>query len=229
MAKPTERAIKRKPMAVIMLTTLRKDVPEVPPAGKDFEWFDTEQGRKQFFTQVHDFNVQDAKDHDDMAYLTVEITDTATMKVGRIEVAPSTEATDEWLKAVKADITKALTPIKEPSSEGSSEKKVVRPRRKSTAAQAVHKDDEPNAKAARLKERLAAKKTAPATKKSETGDKPPTKKAAAKKAPAKKAPAKRTSAAKEPEFVVTKAAVDSKKPIEPEAGILSEPSKAQSA
>lgn len=193
MARPTERAIKRKPMAVIFLTTKRQDVPEVPPAGREFEWFDTAPNRKAFFKQVHEFNVEDTKEHDDMAYLTIEIVDTESMKIGRAEVAPVTDETQQWLKDIESDITKAYVPAKAPDSKDG-EKKVVRARKKSSAAAAVKKDEGADkGKAARLKERLAAKKEAEAPK-------APAKKAAAKKtAPAKKAVSRprKTSAAEE--------------------------------
>lgn len=199
MAKPTERAIKRKPMAVIMLTTLRSDVPSVPNNGKDYEWFVTEENMRSYFDQVQEFNASDVKAHEDMAYLTVEITNTTEMKTGRAEVAPATKETEAWLKDVLADITKVYVQETAKTKEGDGQPKVVRARSKSTAAAAVKKAD-PDAKAQRLKERLAEKATT--TKKGETGDKPPAKKAVARK---------KVSAASEPkhDFVVTKPSTSS--------------------
>lgn len=202
MAKPTERALKRKPKAVILLTTLRKDVPNVPDGqgGREFEWFDTDTGMREHFDKNVEYHTADAKEHDDMAYLAVEITDTKDMSLGRVDVQPATDETTAWLESIKDDITTAFVPVKEATSaESDGSKKVVRPRRKSAAAAAVVKDDS-KTKAARLKERLAAKQP---EKKSETGDKPPV--AAKPKAPAKKA----EEPAKEPEFVVKKAATAS--------------------
>lgn len=197
MAKPTERALKRKPMAVILLTTRREDVPNVPDGagGREFEWFASKEGMHAYFDQNNEYHQQDTKDHDDMAYMCIEITDTASdpMTLGRVEAHPETDETKAWLKSIKDDPTKAFQPVKEAKEEATSSK-VVRPRRKSSAAAAVQKDDS-KTKAARLKERLAAKQGE--DKKSETGDKPP---AAAKPSPPKKA------AAKEPDIVVKKAA-----------------------
>lgn len=209
MAKPTERAVKRKPMAVIMLTTKRSSVPEVPNEGREFEWFETVEGMNQFYDQVREFDVKDCKDHDDMAYMCIEITDTADMKIGRIAVAPETDATKKWLAEVKKDVTKALTPVTPTKKAAATPSKKVKPRQKTAAAKAVGKDPAPEAKAARLKDRLAAKK-------SEAGDKPSTSKSAAPKpraATAKKTAAKKTSAAEDSkpvatEFVVKKASTD---------------------
>lgn len=196
MAKPTERALKRKPMAVILLTTLRKDVPNVPDGagGREFEWFETREGVKTYFDQNVEYHKSDTKDHDDMAYMAIEILDTATMKLGRVDVRPQTDETKAWMAEIKADITKAFQPVKEVTETKDSGQKVVRPRRKSAAAGAVQKDAS-KTKAARLKERLAAKQEPKGT-----GDKPP-----ARKAPAKKAAAKKVSPAAEPEFIVRKA------------------------
>lgn len=181
MAKPTERSLKRKPMAVILLTCERGKVPEVPPEGREFEWFTSEDGRKTYFDKNAAWHKEDTEKHDDMAYLAVEITDTATMKVGRIDAQPAdNDEVKAWAAAVKKDITLAFTPVK-PTESKSEEaaKKVVRPRRKSTAAAAVKKDEDSKAKAARVKKRLADKKAVSDEKKSETGDAPPKQKAAA--------------------------------------------------
>lgn len=173
MARPTERALKRKPMAVILLTTLRKDVPNIPPAGREFEWFTTEDGMRTFFDQNVAFHKEDTDSHDDMAYMSLEVTDTSTMTLGRVDVKPETKEMEDWRAAVEADITLAFTPVKAPeeTTEGD-EKKKVRPRRKSSAAAAMKKqDDAPDTKAAALKKRLEAKKDE--AKKSESGDTAP--------------------------------------------------------
>lgn len=200
MARPHERALKRKPMAVILLTTRREDVPNVPAGqgGHEFEWFQSKDGMHAYFDQNVEFHEQDTKDHDDMAYLAVEITDTKAepMTVGRISVSPETDETKAWMKSIKDDITKAFQPVKEETKgEAEATPKVVRPRRKSSAAAAVKPDDSKE-KAAALKKRLDAKKV---EQKSESGDAPPA---------AKKTAAKKTSAAtsKEPDIVVKKAA-----------------------
>lgn len=178
MAKPTERALKRKPRAVILLTTKRGDVPNVPPAGREFEWFLGEDAMRAYFDQNVEFHKADAAEFDDMAYLAVEITDTGAspMKMGRIDAQPVTDATEAWTKSVEEDITRAFTPVKVIDKSDTEQPKKVRPRQKSTAAAAVKrpvdKEDAPAAKAARLKQRLAAKKEeTPA--KSETGDPAP--------------------------------------------------------
>lgn len=209
MAKPTERALKRKPMAVILLTTLRGDVPSVPPAGREFEWFTTEENLHNFFDQNVTFHTEDVAAHDDMAYLAVEVVDTSQMTLGRIDVQPPTEETEKWMKAVQADITLAFTPVTTATTKTDSAPKKVRARQKSTAANAVEKKpqgDSPEAKATRLKQRLAAKKEEP--KKSETGDAAP--KAEAPK-PKPKAPVKKKAdESGEPvAFVVKKAATAS--------------------
>jgi hypothetical protein len=165
MAKPTERALKRKPMAVIMLTTQRGDVPEVPPEGREFEWFENEESRKKYFDQVRAFDKQDAKDHDDMAYMTIEIVDTTTMKTGRIEGSPSDNSkVKAWVKQIKDDVTLAFTPVTKASPKSTATKK-VRARKKSSAAKKVSevRSSTPEQKAARLKERLADKKVSAAS------------------------------------------------------------------
>lgn len=196
MAKPTERALRRKPKAVILLTTLRADVPKVPDGngGREFEWFTTQDGMENFFNQNIAFHQEDCKEHDDMAYLAVEIEDTASapMTLGRIDVQPEDDAKCvAWMESIKEDVTRAFfQPPQETTEETKTAAKVVRPRRKSTAASVVKKKaPEADSKAAALKARLDAKKTTPST-------------------TAKKAVAKKVSPAKETPYVVKKAAVD---------------------
>lgn len=188
MPKPTERAIKRKPMAVVMLTTERAKVKddgtvEVPPEGYDFEWFETEANRDTFFDQVNDFNQSDAKEHDDFAYLTAVVTDTADMVLGRVEVAPHKPEMTKWKNAVKKDPSLLLAPVVKKDDEP---KKTVKPRRASGAAKSTvqkgaqgtaadapkpratrakptakkvgSKDATPSNKAADLRKKLAAKR-----------------------------------------------------------------------
>ena len=75
---------------MIMLTTHREQVPGVPDEGWHFEWFISEEGRSNYFDKVSAWNLEDAEKHDDVAYLTVEITDTDGMMLGRASVAPRT-------------------------------------------------------------------------------------------------------------------------------------------
>lgn len=136
MPKPTERTIKRKPMAVVMLTVERSKVKDdgtadVPEQGYDFEWFDTEANREKFFDQMNDFNQSDAKDHDDFAYITAVITDTANMTLGRVEVAPKSPEMTKWKNAVKKDPTLLLAPAAQKTTPA---KKAVKPRGKTAAA-----------------------------------------------------------------------------------------------
>lgn len=160
MAKPTERAMKRKPHAVILLETLTSDVPEVPEDGRDFEWFNSLEATSEFFDQVTEFHTKDAEEHGDLSYMTIEVTDTATMTLGRVEVAPDNEETKKWVESVKDDVTQVFVEIK-PKKTSKPDVK-VRPKKRNAAAKAVAKNEsapiKQEDKQARLKKRLEEKK-----------------------------------------------------------------------
>lgn len=153
MPKPTEKAIKRKPMAVVMLTTERSSLTDdglnvvVPAQGYDFEWFETEKGREKFFDQVTDFNVEDAKAHDDFAYITAVVTDTATMTLGRVEAAPSNPKMTKWKNAIKKDPSLLIAPV----VKAAEKKAVVKAPRKATPKKATAVKGAPTPKATRAK------------------------------------------------------------------------------
>jgi hypothetical protein len=131
MPKPTERAVKRKPMAVIMLTANRSDIAEdgtvtMTDQGYDFEWFETEKNREKFFDQVNDWQQQDAKDHDDFAYLIAVVTDTSDMTLGRIEVAPHNPKMTKWKNAVKKNPSLLIAPVAAKTTEKKAEVKAPR-------------------------------------------------------------------------------------------------------
>ena len=159
MAKPTERAIKRKPQAVILLETLTESVPEVPEDGRDFEWFTSTDAAGEFFDQFTRFIESDTSEHGDVAYLAAEVTDTSSMTLGRVKVAPENDETAKWAESIKADVTSVFI---QPATKEKPKAK-VRPKARNAAAAEAKKTKTPPAKPAadkqaRLKKRLAEKK-----------------------------------------------------------------------
>jgi hypothetical protein len=227
-AKPTERALKRKPQAVILMAW-QPGKSDGDPGDWDFEWFETDDNRSRYYEEAVKWNEQDVVDNtgdDALLYLAVEVLATADMKLGRMSVQPENAETKALLaRYKKAPATLVAKPAVKKAETGAGE---VKAKRVSPAAQAagVAKEDTtpqvkpkvvrkpaapkapgtgpkgaPEAKAANLKARLAAKAAKPGEKKSEAGDPPPPSTA----------------------FVVKKAST------EPEAGVYAEPSKARSA
>ena len=101
MPKPTTRAIRRKPMAVILMMTTPDKIGT--PVDHDFEWFETEAGREEFFKQWTTHAAEDFKQYKDTVYLTAEIVETGALKLGKVHVAPQTPEMKAWAAAVKKD------------------------------------------------------------------------------------------------------------------------------
>lgn len=162
MPKPTTRAIRRKPQAVIIMMTEPDKIGT--PVDHDFEWFETDKGRDEFFKQWTTHTTQDAKDYKDTVYLTAEVVDTANMKLGKVHVAPQTAPMKDWAAKVKKDPKVLLVEEAEKKAETTPRGK-VKPRAKSSAAAVVKggakdKSETPTPKARPAAKKVAAKKAA---------------------------------------------------------------------
>jgi hypothetical protein len=190
MPKPTQAALQKKPAAVVMLSSL-KDTPDVV-GDYDFEWFETPEGRAEFWANLQAWATEDVKDHGDVLYVMVNLSDTKDFTVEDVLVFAAADTVDDTWKqaridAIKADGTLAVAPAVTRKGNGGGKppaKKVVKPRQKSAADDAVKgpvkAGNEPkqkvrkpakkadagtaksapkprNARAAALKERLAQK------------------------------------------------------------------------
>lgn len=106
----TERAIKRKPVAVI---TVEAPLDDLENYQADFEWFNTTDAAKEWIDQWTEFAKEDTttyslldnKDDPALAYLTILIPDTATLAVGSALVFPDNDQTQAWLAETTGDIT----------------------------------------------------------------------------------------------------------------------------
>lgn len=192
MAKPTERALKRKPSAVILLSWEKGKVADMA-GDRDFEWFENDENRTQYVDSMIAWNVNDVQDHGDLYHMVVEITDTKSspMTLGRVVVTPETnKAMKDWAKKVQDDVSIVFEEIDKVRSSGG-EKVQVKAKKASPAA------------------RKAVAKKATDNK----GEAPKPRAAAAKKAPAKAAPSK--TAAPKPKAADLKARLAKKaKPAE---------------
>lgn len=167
MAKPTERAIKRKPCAVIILEALANAKGKPEEGGREFEWFNTPEAAAEHFDKFAAFAKEDTTSYDDVAYLVAEITDTQSdpMALGRVEAFPENDSTKKWVEEVRKDITSTFVTEKKDDDTKKPNVK-VRPKKRAGAAAAakVKKADEAPApiqqqvdKKERLKARLANK------------------------------------------------------------------------
>jgi hypothetical protein len=106
--KSTETAVRKNPMAVIMLASQIRSPDTV--GDWDFEWFITPEGVEEFWKAITDWADQDVKDEQnaaDLIHVIAEVTDTTTkpLTLGRVAVyAPEKDAdgnaivTDTWKK-----------------------------------------------------------------------------------------------------------------------------------
>lgn len=166
MAKATQRALVRKPRAVIVLSAERGGLPDVLEDNREFEWFSTAEGMNEFYDQMIEFAKQDTADYDDWAYLLAEIDDTKAepMVLGRVQSFPVSDETKKWQEDFVSDPSRFFSK-KDDQSEDEQPKKKVRARKPSTASKTVQKGA-------------------------------PAKKSAATKAPAKKSAAKKAASSK---------------------------------
>ena len=111
MASLTERAIKRRKVAVILVENALADVAKGNHAA-DFEWFKSHVGSDEFLetytayaqADVANYSVEDGEDAP-FAFMAVVIPDTETMAIGTTVVIPETAATKAWRDEVISDIT----------------------------------------------------------------------------------------------------------------------------
>jgi len=100
--RPTEKAVKRRPQAIVFHAWDSDDLDTLADA--DFEWFETDANRAAYFEETHAWSVQSHKDENGLVcYLTAEITDTATMTLGRVRVVPQTKEMKAKAQAVRDD------------------------------------------------------------------------------------------------------------------------------
>lgn len=170
MPKPTQAALKRKPAAVIMLTAM-KDAPGLI-AAYDYEWFETAEGRAEFWDALKQWADDDVQQHGDVVYYLANVSDTADggsqMVVDEIAVvAPDAvdhQIVTQFLRDVKDDVTLLVAPTAQrvaATGGGKRAKKpVVKGRKPSTAAGVVKgqaaEDDAPKPKAVQARKAVKA-------------------------------------------------------------------------
>ena len=146
MAKPTKTALERKPAAVIMLAS-KVDEPDVV-GNYDFEWFETPEGRAEYWEAVKTWCAEDVRDHGDLVHVLVNVSDTKAMTIVSVEVFGATDkVSPEWIYTrindIKADPTLVVAPGPVRANGGGGKKVTpkakaqVRGRKASTAAAVV--------------------------------------------------------------------------------------------
>jgi hypothetical protein len=191
MAMPYVRSLKRKPQAIVSLSYVYDEkanaiITANGPAAQEFEWFETDEGRENWFDACTAWNAEDVRDFGDLFHISFEITDTANLTVGRVKMAPlnvkagpkdAKVALDASVlaplkavvKAIQNDVTTVL-PKPEPRK-ASAKKAKVKGKAAKAAAAVVQKDGvrkgvrgvakkppvNRDARAAALKARLAGK------------------------------------------------------------------------
>jgi len=96
LGRPTERALKRKPRAVVLFAWLADKTNEAP-GDADFEWFEKSINAKRFFDKATVENDADVEENDWIVHVLAEITDTSTMALGRVHVSAADDATKQAL------------------------------------------------------------------------------------------------------------------------------------
>ena len=142
MPKPTKRALIRKPQAIVLMTWSKEASPQTKPGDWDFEWFETDKGRGDYFAAVCQWNSDDVKDHGDLLFLTAEVLDTESMKLGRVAVHPNDDdGLKAVLKAVKDDPENLIAPSPQRSESTAAKPKAnaVKAKKPSKAANAAKK------------------------------------------------------------------------------------------
>jgi hypothetical protein len=149
MALLTERALKRRKSAVIIVEAFRKNV----LTGKqtaDFEWFNKPDAAAEHADQFGVFAKEDAKaytelDGDDpaMAYMVIVVPDTNELDELEIRLYPETDITKRWRDELIVDLSQLYT-----KAEAAPKKKVVvkAPRRRAVVVGKSDVSDEPKVK-----------------------------------------------------------------------------------
>jgi hypothetical protein len=168
MPNPTAAAVRKHPMAVIMLIT-EKAKPNVI-ANHDFEWFETDEGLQDFIPRLDQWARDDFNEVGDLYHSYVTIKDTSVTPLVVTDDMIVTIGETDWSKQmierikqnpegvlfVKPVTSKKATPARKPVVKA---QKVAKGR-KPNAAAAVAKGDAPKPKAAQAK--VNAAKKAPA-------------------------------------------------------------------
>lgn len=112
MPKPTSTALAKKPQAVVIQQFLSRDPLVI--VLRDFEWFESDSARDEWFAYSIAWAVDDVNDHGDVFYVFAEVTDTTTtpLTLGKVEAQG---ADGEWesnaVKAVQDDPQTLLAPV----------------------------------------------------------------------------------------------------------------------
>lgn len=119
MGNPTERALKRKPQAIVHLAW-EKDSTSSTPGDRDHEWFETDEGRIEFYDYCVEWNTKDVADNEgDIWYLIAEVNDTkaSPMVLGRVSSQPDNEFMAERVAEIVKDPSLLVSPtaVKPPS------------------------------------------------------------------------------------------------------------------
>lgn len=200
MPAPTKNALQKHPMAIVTLGFRSNNTTTVED--REFEWFDTEEGLKEYFAEDAKWCKEDVKTNGDVHYVTVEITDTSTFTLGRVVAYGGTpEDHKARVALIKATPTLVIQPAQvrakktvEPPSEPKGRKvraQVQKGRAKGAAAAVLDKEEsaapEPRAKKVLKRNAAAPKPSGPALK-GEARAEALQKRLAAKKAPSLAAP-----------------------------------------
>lgn len=177
MPKPTLTALRKHPMAVVLLA-FKTEEPDVV-ADYDYEWFDTTEGIDIFTDAANKWAADDVRDYGDLLHVTVRVADTKAdpMVLGDINTFGGE---DDWRNKVVETITGNPSFIIAPSvaRKAPAAQKVTKARKPNKrVAKAVKgevpKGDEPKPKAAAVKGRkVAAKKAAAKPEPAKSGPKP---------------------------------------------------------
>lgn len=97
--RPTKALLSEQPCAVVMLAWVTDRGTDCgKPTDRDFERCEDEDIAQVFFEEFGAFHASDVKEHGDVWYATVLVTDTEKLSIGNIEVASTN---DEWAKATE--------------------------------------------------------------------------------------------------------------------------------
>jgi len=104
-ARPTKRAIKRKPYAAIFFSW-EKGTTDKPATDRDFEWFEDKTNCEKYTEQTVQWSLDDFKEHGDLAFLIAEVVDTKAdpIVLSRVLIVPA-DSVDliDWKQQVESN------------------------------------------------------------------------------------------------------------------------------
>lgn len=164
MPNPTRTALRRHGTAIVMLSREAKDPLNLL---RDFEWFDTDEGSKEFYEEATKRYAEDVVNYGgdvEHAIVVVKNTQSDPLELGEVMCyGTNPDALAAWEAEIKANPEVICTPVQTRASTTPASPKVkpkVKGKAPSTAAAVLKAEAEtpPTPKAAGLKARLEAKK-----------------------------------------------------------------------